>query len=63
MRDPEGSGLDALLRSAAPVRRDAAEAHRRYADVWSRVHASMMAPHTLTQEQVLEIAEQVSYTR
>lgn len=41
MRDPDGSDLDALLSSAAPVRRDAAEEERLFADVWSRVHPSM----------------------
>ena len=41
MRDPDSSELDALLRSAAPVQRDPAEEERVFADVWSRVQASM----------------------
>jgi hypothetical protein len=41
MRDPESHNLDALLRSAAPVRRDPADEERVFADVWSRVQTSM----------------------
>jgi hypothetical protein len=41
MRHPDSGELDAMLLSAATVRRDPADEQRIYADVWSRVQASM----------------------
>jgi hypothetical protein len=41
MRNPDSHDLDVLLRSAATVQRDTAEEERLFADVWSRVQASI----------------------
>ncbi len=42
MKAPDGDNvLDTLLRSAATVQRDPAEEERVFADVWSRVQASI----------------------
>jgi hypothetical protein len=41
MRNPDHPGLDAVLRTAATTERSTADEDRLYADVWSRVQASM----------------------
>ena len=41
MIEPDSSGLDALVRSAAPVRCDAADEQRIFGDAWTRVQLAM----------------------